>query len=198
MTTNGADPAEGAKNEDDKQAQGEQAAGGSPQQAAPADDAQKRFEEAARRADDNWEKFVRAQAEVENMRKRTVRDVEQARLYAIEKFVSEILAVKDSLELGLEKPDSNREKLYEGVALTLKLLNQIFEKFEIKEIVPQGEAFNPDEHQAMLTQADSGQAPGTVLEVVQKGYSLSGRLLRPALVNVADKADKANQDGSPR
>lgn len=193
MDTNRGDFFKETENEDDKPVAEGQTTSGSQAQATAADDMQKRLEEETRRADDNWEKFVRAQAEVENMRKRTARDVEQARLYAIEKFVSEMLAVKDSLELGLGESDANKERLHEGVSLTLKLLNQIFEKFEIKEIAPEGEVFNPDAHQAMLTQPDSGRAPGTVLEVVQKGYSLSGRLLRPALVNVAEKANKDGQ-----
>lgn len=192
MDTNGSNPVDESKSEKDELTTDQQAADSAPEPAS-GEDTQKQVEELNRRADDNWEKFVRAQAEIENMRKRNARDIEQARMYAVEKFVLEMLTVKDSLELGLEKADADKEKLYEGMSLTLKLLNQIFEKFEVKEIVPKGEVFNPDEHQAMMMKPDSDNKPGTVLEVMQKGYSLSGRLIRPAMVSVAEKADNGKK-----
>ena len=156
--------------------------------AAPAEDGtREQIEKLTRLANEHWEKFVRAQAEVENIRKRSARDIEKARIYGIEKWVLEILAVKDSLELGLQEAGDDKAKLHEGMALTLKMLDRIFAKFEIEEISPQGEVFNPDRHEAMLTRSDGGHAPGTVIEVMQKGYSLSGRLIRPARVSVAGK-----------
>ena len=159
------------------------------------DDLRQKLEEMTERANQNWDKLVRAQAEVENIRKRSVRDMEQAKTYSIEKFVLEMLAVKDSLELGLSKVDKKEvDKLHEGVLLTLKLFKQVFDKFEIEEISPRGEQFDPERHQAMMTQPDDKHEAGTVLQVMQKGYLLSGRLIRPALVNVAGNAPAKDEE----
>lgn len=185
---------------------------------APPDDLRAQLEAAERRAAANEEKWMRARAETENLRKRGERELEQARKYAVEVFALEMLAVKDSLELALhggagETGGAGGGEHREGIELTLKVLQQVFDKFGIEEVNPQGEVFNPDRHQAMMTQPGEGQPPGTVLSVMQKGYLLCGRLLRPAMVAVAgaapedadsaedqpggkDKENKQNQPGN--
>lgn len=147
-----------------------------------------RLEEAEARANEYWEKLLRAEAEKENIRKRAERDAASARRQALEKFAGEILAVRDSLELGRDaanQEDADIEKIREGTELTLKMLTQAMEKFDIEEIDPLGEKFDPELHQAMSMQEAEGQESNTVTAVVQKGYRLDDRLLRPALVMVA-------------
>jgi molecular chaperone GrpE len=130
---------------------------------------------------------LRARAEAENVRKRTERDLENAHKYALERFVAELLPVKDSLELGLSaaRDGAAIEDLREGTQMTLRLLSSAVEKFAVREIDPLGEPFDPQLHQAMSAQEREGVAAGTVLQVVQKGYLLNERLVRPALVIVA-------------
>lgn len=140
------------------------------------------------RAKENWERVLRTEAEKENARKRAERDAESARKRAVENFASELLAVRDSLELGLEaarQDDADLDKLIEGTELTERMLAQLMEKYSIEEINPLGEKFNPDLHQAMSMQKVEGQETNTVVSVMQKGYRLHDRLLRPALVMVA-------------
>lgn len=147
------------------------------------------LEAAQQKAAENWELLLRARADLENLRKRSQRELEQAHKFAIERFAEELLGVKDSLEMGLaaaaEGGKVDLAKLLEGKELTLKLLNQVFEKHGIKEIDPAGERFNPELHEAMTVQPSSDQEPNTVLTVIQKGYLLNERLLRPAMVVVA-------------
>lgn len=149
-------------------------------------------------ADENWDKYVRAAAEVENVRKRATRDVENAHKFALERFCTELLAVKDSLEMGLaaaEKADA--ESLLEGKKATLKLLTATMERFGVVELNPEGEPFDPREHEAMTVQPSTDVEPGSVLTVFQKGYALNGRLLRPARVVVAsDATDKPDTTGA--
>ncbi len=138
------------------------------------------------KADENWDRYLRAAAETENVRKRASRDVERARKYALEGFAAEMLAVKDSLELGLEAVESaDAAGIVEGSKATLKLLTTALERFGIAEIDPIGEPFDPERHEAINMQPSADAEPGSVLSVVQKGYSLNGRLLRPAMVVVA-------------
>jgi len=138
------------------------------------------------RADENWERYLRAAAEVENVRKRASRDVEKAHKYALEQFGRELLAVKDSLELGLDAADqASAESLLEGSKATLKLLTSTLERFGIEEVDPAGEPFDPEFHEAISMLPAENVEPGSVVNVVQKGYSLNGRLLRPARVIVA-------------
>ena len=152
------------------------------------------LEDARAKADENWNLYLRSQAEMENLRRRGEKDLESAHKYALEKFANELLPVKDSLELGLaaveENSDEAVEKLREGTELTLKMLASALEKFGVKEINPVGEAFNPDLHQAMTMQESAEAAPNTVLLVMQKGYTLNERMIRPALV-VVSKAPAA-------
>ena len=138
------------------------------------------------KADENWDRYLRAAAEVENIRKRASRDVEHARKYALENFGRELLAVKDSLELGLAVGESaDADSLLQGSEATLKLLTGTLERFGVIELDPEGEPFDPELHEAMTMQPSADVEPGSVLTVIQKGYSLNGRLLRPARVIVA-------------
>ena len=147
------------------------------------------LEDAQQQAADYHDKMLRMQAEMENLRKRTERDVSNAHKYALEKFAYELLQVKDSLELGLSAEDIDVAKLQEGTELTLKMLSNVFEKFSIEELSPVGETFNPNLHEAMTMQESTEHEPNTVLTVVQKGYTLNGRLVRPAMVIVSKAAE---------
>lgn len=156
---------------------------------AGVEDLQLQLEDARAKADEHWNQVLRAQAELENARRRAERDVENAHKFALEKFAGELLPVKDSLEMGLAavegEGDEKLTKLREGTELTLKMLTAAMEKFGISEVNPQGEAFNPELHQAMTMQ-ETGEVPAnTVTAVMQKGYTLNERLLRPAMVMVA-------------
>jgi molecular chaperone GrpE len=138
------------------------------------------------KADENWDRYLRAAAETENVRKRAARDVENARRFALENFSRDLLAVKDSLEMGIQAAsNADVETLLAGKEATLKLLATTLERFGIEELDPEGEAFDPEFHEAMTVQPSDVMEPGSVLSVIQKGYSLNGRLLRPAMVVVA-------------
>lgn len=145
----------------------------------------RQLEDAQQKATEYQDKMLRIQAEMDNLRKRTERDVSNAHKYAVEKFANELLQVKDSLELGLSAEDIDVAKLQEGTELTLKMLSNAFEKFSIKELNPVGETFDPNLHEAMTMQESTEHEPNTVLTVMQKGYTLHGRLIRPAMVIVA-------------
>ena len=148
--------------------------------------------EARARADEHWNSYLRAVAETDNVRKRAQRDVEAASRYAIERLAGELLEVRDSLELGIAAGSSAEPaRLLEGMEATLRLLNRAFEKSGLSVVDPAGQPFNPEFHEAMATQPSADQPPGTVLAVVQKGYVLNGRLLRPARVLVAREPDPA-------
>lgn len=149
-------------------------------------DADAQLAELQAKADENWDRYLRAAAEVENIRKRASRDVEHARKYALENFGRELLAVKDSLEIGLAHAESaDAESLLAGSEATLKLLTGTLEQFGVTELDPEGEPFDPEQHEAMTMQPSADAEPGSVLTVIQKGYALNGRLLRPARVIVA-------------
>jgi len=151
------------------------------------------LDEAKTQAAENWDKFMRSQAELDNIMKRTKRDLENAHRYALEKFVNELLPVRDSLEMGLdhaEGEDVDPDKLKEGSELTLKMLAQVMEKFNIVQLDPRGEAFNPELHEAMAMVPSDEVAPNNVLDVIQRGYQLNERLIRPARVVVAKALDE--------
>jgi molecular chaperone GrpE len=157
-------------------------------QALPVPDLEAELQEARNEAAAHLEDFIRARAELENLRKRAARDVENAHKFGLERFMSELLPVKDSIELGLSAAAdtaADAEKLREGLELTLKLFNTASEKFGLKEVNPEGQSFDPEYHQAMSMQEAAGVEPGTVVAVVQKGYLLNDRLLRPAMVIVS-------------
>ena len=130
--------------------------------------------------------YMRALAEMENMRKRASRDIEQAHKYALEKFANDLIGVKDSLEMGLAAGSTaDAQALIAGTDATLKLLGRAFEKAGLVEVLPQGQPFNPELHEAMAMQESADVPSNTVLQVIQKGYQLNGRLLRPARVIVS-------------
>ncbi|MEO1245583.1 MAG: nucleotide exchange factor GrpE [Pseudomonadota bacterium] len=138
------------------------------------------------KADENWDRYLRAAAELDNVRKRATRDVENARRYALENFGRDLLDVRDSLEIGLAAADSaDADSLREGSTATLKLLATVMQRFGVEQLDPVGEPFDPEQHEAMTTQPSADVEPDSVLTVIQKGYTLNGRLLRPARVIVA-------------
>jgi molecular chaperone GrpE len=135
------------------------------------------------RALEHRDLYMRALAELDNVRKRASRDVEQAHKYAVDRFANDLVGVKDSLELGLAS-DASGEALRTGTEATLKLLAKAFEKAGLVELEPLGEVFNPELHEAMAMMPSAEHSPNTISQVVQKGYTLNGRLLRPARVIV--------------
>ena len=146
------------------------------------------LEDARGKADEHWDQVVRLQAEMDNLRKRSERDLANAHKFALERFANELLPVRDSLEMGLAAFDTEAadpEKLREGVVLTLQMLSAAMDKAAIKEVNPQDERFNPEFHQAMSMQERDDVEPNTVVTVVQKGYLLNERLIRPAMVIVS-------------
>jgi molecular chaperone GrpE len=153
------------------------------------------LEDARGKADEHWDQCLRLQAEIDNLRKRAERDLANAHKFALERFAGELLPVRDSMEMGLQaftKESADVEALRKGVELTLQMLTSAMGKFEIREVDPLNEPFNPDFHQAISTQQRADVAPNTVLTVVQKGYTLHGRLVRPAMVIVSKVPDAGN------
>ena len=137
---------------------------------------------------DYWDQIMRLNAEIENNRKRAQRDIENAHKYALQGFVESLLPVTDSMELGLNATaaeNANLDSIREGMTMTLNMFTQTLEKNGIKQIDPVGEKFNPELHQAMTLQEDTDAEPNTVLSVMQKGYLLNDRLIRPAMVVVS-------------
>ncbi len=146
------------------------------------------LQEAQAKAAEHWEHVLRLQAELENTRRRAERDVQSAHKYALEKFVNELLPVKDSLEMGeaaAQVEETDLAKVREGIELTLKMMGDVMGKFGVTEVNPVGQPFNPDLHQAMSMQDVPDAKPNTVVTVYQKGYQLNDRLVRPAMVVVA-------------
>ncbi len=161
---------------------GEPAANGQSQ--VPAADAALAAAEA--KAVESRNNYLRAVAELENYRKRAEREIDNARKYAVERFAQELVTVGDALEAGINVgADNPGPALLEGAQATLRQLHKAFEKAGIKIIDPAGQPFDPEWHEAMVAQESAAVAPNTVLTVVQKGYSLNGRLLRPARVVVS-------------
>ena len=142
------------------------------------------LKEAEIRAAEHHDAWIRAKAETENIRKRAQTDVTNAHKYAIENFSTELLTVMDSLEAALAVESANVENFKNGMELTQKQLINVFDKFSIMVIDPKGEKFDPHQHQAMCA-VDSELAPNTVVQVMQKGYKLHERVIRPALVMVS-------------
>ncbi|MFV8833692.1 nucleotide exchange factor GrpE [Aquisalimonas sp.] len=154
---------------------------------------EQKLDDAEARAEDNWNQYLRARAEMDNARRRLEKDVEQAKRQGLEKLAAELLPVKDSLEMGLaaaQEANADVAKLAEGSELTLKMLSQAMEKFQISEVEPMGQKFDPERHEAMAMQPSAEHEPNTVIHVVQKGYLLNDRLLRPAMVIVSKDADQ--------
>ena len=146
---------------------------------------QQKLTEAEEKATQNWDQMLRVRAEADNTIRRVERDVANAHKYGQEKLVNELLPVIDNLERSLETPDPSSNAVSEGVKLTLQMFYAALEKFGVTQVDPKGETFNPEVHQAVSVQADDSVKPGTVLNVLQKGYLLNNRLIRPAFVVVS-------------
>lgn len=161
--------------------------------AAPAqeEDLQALLEDARNKADEHWNQCLLLQAEIENLRKRSAREVENAHKFAVEKFVKELLPVADSMEMGVaaaQAEDADVATLREGSEMMLNMFRQCLDKMGVEVIDPVGEKFDPELHQAMTMQPSAEHEPNTVLSVMQKGYTLNGRVVRPALVVVSQSA----------
>jgi molecular chaperone GrpE len=140
------------------------------------------------KANENWNEVLRARAEMANMQKRAEKDVANAHKYGLEKFIMELLPIVDSMEHGLNSCDEDNElvkKIRHGMQLTIELMLKTLKQHKVEQIDPLGKEFDPELHQAMTMREDTGVKPNTVVEVMQKGYTLNGRLIRPALVVVA-------------
>ena len=149
---------------------------------------EQKLEQASSIAAEEKDRALRTVAEMENLRRRTALDVEKAHKFALEKFVTELLPVLDNLERTLQVADKNNEAvkpLLEGVELTLKSMANSVAKFGVIAIDPQGQLFDPNQHQAMSMIENPDLAPNTVIAVMQKGYELNGRVIRPAMVMVS-------------
>jgi molecular chaperone GrpE len=155
-----------------------------------ADSLEAQLEDAQAKASENWEHYLRAKAEMDNLRRRNTKDVENAHKYGIEKFVTELLPVLDSMVMGLATEGASAESLREGMELTLNMLAKMMEKLGIEEIDPINEKFDPEKHQAMTMQPNAEVEPNTVIAVMQKGYSLNDRLIRPAMVMVSKAVEE--------
>ena len=146
------------------------------------------LEDARTKADEHWNLYLRTQAEMDNLRKRAERDIQNAHKFGVEKLIGELLPVIDSLEMGLNAADTDHEavaKMAEGMELTVKMFADALQKVGISAVDPQGESFNPEFHQAMSMQETADVDPNTVIAVMQKGYILNERLVRPAMVVVS-------------
>jgi molecular chaperone GrpE len=166
---------------------GEAGARASASPAAEIERLQQALAESEERARSHWEQYLRAVAELDNVRKRAQRDIESANRYGLEKFAAELLPVRDSLELAVQSADQGEfdvRSLKQGQQATLQLLAKALDRIGLTPINPVGEAFDPTRHEAMLAQPSTAE-PGTVLQVVQIGYELNGRVVRPARVIVA-------------
>lgn len=141
---------------------------------------------AEQKAHENWEKSVRALAELDNVRRRAEREVANAHRYGLEKLIQSLLPIVDSLEQALQLADKHGDAaMHEGLELTMKLFLDTLEKYDVQQLNPEGEPFDPQQHEAMSMQEAADVAPNTVLAVFQKGYKLSDRVIRPARVIVS-------------
>lgn len=153
----------------------------------------KKLDESEQKCNQYWERILRMQADSDNAARRVEREVANAHKYALEKFVNELLPIVDSLELCIASVPPDIEKVadsvIEGVKLTLKMFYTAMEKFGVKQINPVNEVFDPEFQQAISMEFSPKAKPGTVISVLQKGYTLNNRLIRPALVIVAKAAE---------
>lgn len=158
-----------------------------------ADELTSLLEAARSKADEHYSQLMRAHAEIENLKRRHAQEIEKAHKFALERFVNELLGVRDSLELGhvaAQDEETDVVKLREGTELTLKMLADVMARFGVEQVDPMGEPFNPEFHQAMSMVPREDVPPNTVVDVIQKGYLLNGRLVRPALVAVSQAASQ--------
>ncbi|MCI0652947.1 MAG: nucleotide exchange factor GrpE [Methylococcaceae bacterium] len=157
------------------------------------------LDDARKEARDNWEQLLRARAELDNLRRRTQKELQDAHKFALERFAKELLPVLDSLEMGIEAASFDSAvneivKLREGAELTLRQFKSVLEKFNIETLDPIGDVFNPERHQAMALEPNPEVDANTIIRVFQKGYLLNQRLLRPALVLVSQAQDPVKID----
>ncbi|MBC8493609.1 MAG: nucleotide exchange factor GrpE [Candidatus Thioglobus sp.] len=153
----------------------------------PEDDLQTQLEVAQQSAKDNWDKVLRAQAEMENLKRRNAKDLENAHKFALDGFVKALLEVKDSLTMGIKTAQDDNasvESITEGLEMTDKVFISTMEKFGVELLDPAGETFNPEFHEAVTMIPMPDKESNSVLEVVQHGFTLNGRLVRPAMVVV--------------
>ncbi|MCH9690124.1 MAG: nucleotide exchange factor GrpE [Gammaproteobacteria bacterium] len=147
---------------------------------------EEKLTEAEQKAHDNWDKLMRITADMDNLRRRSERDVTQAHKYGLEKIINNLLPVVDSLEQAGQLAEKHDDKaMYEGLELTMKLFLDMLAKTQVEQLNPVGEIFNPEMHEAMSMQETTDAAPNTVIAVFQKGYKLNGRVIRAARVIVA-------------
>lgn len=181
-------PQEDLRDMNDTEAKSEEARDAGPDGGAPGADLEQRLADAERRAAENWDKFLRASAELDNVRRRVERDSATAQKYALERFLADLIVVNDSFELGLKavaaEGDETRRHL-EGLQLTHRQFWGTLERYGVSVVDPQGQPFNPELHEAVSMVESAEVAPNHVLTVMQKGYRLHDRLLRPAMVVVA-------------
>ena len=147
------------------------------------------LEDARNKADEHWNELLRARADMENLRRRQARDLENAHKHALDKFVAELLPIYDSMELGFNASkgeNASLEDVREGLEMTMKMFTTSIGKLGLEQIDPEGKAFDPDLHQAMAMQQVEGVEANIVISVAQKGYQFNGRLLRPAMVVVSE------------
>jgi molecular chaperone GrpE len=140
------------------------------------------------KVDEHWNELLRTKAEMENLRRRHTRDLENAHKHALDKFIAELLPIADSMELGLKAAEGEQatmDAVKEGLEMTIKMFMGSIGKFGLEQVDPEGQAFDPELHQAMSMQPVEGVEPNQVVTVVQKGYQFNGRLLRPAMVVVS-------------
>ncbi len=149
------------------------------------DELKEKLKAAETKATESWDRALRTKAEMDNMQRRTEKDIESAHKYALEKFANDLLPVVDNLERGLENQDEPGNGIIEGVQLTLKMFYDVLKKFGVEQIDPTGHPFNPELHQAVSVQSDPKVQTNMVINTLQKGYLLNGRLVRPALVIVS-------------
>lgn len=144
------------------------------------------LDEAGSQAKEQFDRILRLQADIENMKRRAEKDVASAHKYAVEKLLKELLPIMDSLEMALKSSENADSKtLIEGVELTHKMFIDTLQKHGVESIDPEGGVFDPEKHQAVSMQVNPNLEPNSVLNVMQKGYSLNGRLVRPAMVVVS-------------
>ena len=168
------------------EAEGEAAAPSTEEQAV--EQLARQLEAARAKADEHWDQLVRTKAQMDNLSKRHQRELENAHKYGLDKFVGELLGVWDSLELGhaaAQDENADVSKLLEGTELTLKMMSDAMSKLGVEQLDPLNEPFNPELHQAMSMQPRDDVPANTVVAVIQKGYTLNGRLVRPAMVMVS-------------
>jgi molecular chaperone GrpE len=161
------------------------------EQASVEQDVQALLAEAQAQAAQHFDSLLRLQADMENLRRRTEREVDNAKKFALERFVNDLIPVLDSMEMGLQastQTANDQDTIRQGLEMTLKMFQDVMARFQVEALDPTGDKFNPQEHEAMTMQPSADHEPNTVMFTVQKGYKLHGRVVRPARVVVSSAA----------